>query len=353
MQQQQDVPWFVVHAKKQRRLCNDLNKNLVCRLDKLLPPSFKRKSKRNGAGHRSVGKNGRAMNDVLEDLRSYVRFVVQDAPCTVPALADVNAPAVAKTCIGKKHEVGAGSVSLEQVLSSGNDILCLEVEMCGGQDWIVRSNRGAECLWSNETWGGSVVGSSLSHLVHRRDMNLLCSLYRQCTDSPRAPGRPKSPSTIRFLNFGLVPLASRRILTCKYRAYDIQIHSLSARRNDTCAEHRILIIGCPLTSEINGAEDSSSAESLLEDLLSAHNLHLINGLFVDFNVALNSGELISPGMMRKYCFGGVGLATGDEVSFLERISGIKAWCMQTWTDWCYRFLQYHNELVLDDDDCPR
>ena len=351
--QNHGVRWEVVHAKQQRRLCNEITKDLIGRLDQLLPSSFKAVRRRKGAGRPSF--DGRALIDVLEDVRNYVQHIrVQTSPCTVQASAARLPDEAAADMSGEEED---REVDVAAVLASGHDLLCLEVEMGGEQDWVIRrANEGAGCLWSKEAWGGSAVGSSLCHLVHRQDVDQLWALHRQCRNRDRAPARAPetwtSSTTIRFVNFAMVPCSSHRLPTCRYRSYRTHIHPLSSRRSDT-EEHRLLIVGCPLTPKLATAEGRKSKHTSLEELFAADNLDRINGRYDRPTVELKGGHVISPGMLRTFCYGGVAQVTTDELSFLQRISGIKTWCMQTWTDWCYRFLQYNNEIVLDDDGWPR
>ena len=107
-------------------------KQLLAQLEALLPPQFRSQATRNGAGDaRSVGGNGRAMNDVIKDVTDYVahrKNAVQPSPArVVRQKSEITRGAQAER---QSDTVDILSVSREAMLSAQSPgMFCIEVSM--------------------------------------------------------------------------------------------------------------------------------------------------------------------------------------------------------------------------------
>jgi len=137
-------------------------RRLVHAVDSLLPARFRSSARPNGAGARSLGGGGRALTDVLQDLRQYLIYHRQTFPAARGGMAVGARPA------GGGAPLLSPEIPRESLLHA-HGLLCVEVEMGGAQDWIVCvQGQGASQAWAAAPWGGSCVGHSLSQLVHRQ-----------------------------------------------------------------------------------------------------------------------------------------------------------------------------------------
>jgi len=133
----------------------EIGKQLVGRLEFLLPQQFRSNAKCNGAGKRSIGGKGRALTDVLEDVVQYLKY---NNTC-VRGVEFQQQPLPVR--------VAPSEIITEEVLFSSRTMLCFAVEMGGLQDWVVtEEGAGAEKIWGMAPWrestGGNMVGHSFS-----------------------------------------------------------------------------------------------------------------------------------------------------------------------------------------------
>lgn len=297
------------HPRPRQQERRNHNTQLVQHLERLLPAQFRSGARPNGAGARSIGGKGRALNDVLEDVLQYVAHRRNVQP----------SPASAVKC---KCEI------TRELLFSAQTMLCFEVEMGGQQDWIVTDGgRGAEQIWGAAPWLGGMVGHSFSQLVHRKDFSALEELWkRTCTalqGSARANPAPVS-TVVRVLTFTYESLGRGQPLhTCSYQAFELQLHP----QPNTSAvfpftPHRVLVVGTlAILPRSTGAaaihprrevgldhphethtptpkykDTDTHAGSMLDNLMSPENLMRVNGIVeFDFsNNTSNGSETITP-----------------------------------------------------------
>jgi hypothetical protein len=223
--------------RKQMIETREQTKRLICTIEQRLPPRYKSKPQRNGAGtSRSLGTGGRALNDVLKDVRTFVaeKKLRGETDSSPSSLATLPAPGGQSTSVcGELARAG---------LFSAHNLLCFEVEMGGEQDWLISaSGQGAARRWSAAQWLGDGVGHSFSQLVHRHDFFKLLTQGRQCL----AASQPCPPIDVRVVVFDKVSWGenSERILTCRYELFTLHAHALPS--NSPTSACRILVLGIP------------------------------------------------------------------------------------------------------------
>lgn len=141
-------------------------RRLVHAVDSLLPPRFRSGARPNGAGARSLGGGGRALTDVLQDLRRFLTYHHRHA---LPVARDGRVVGARPAGGGSSHLPSPPPDVRRESLLHARGLLCVEVEMGGAQDWIVcTEGQGAAQAWAAAPWGGSCVGHSLTQLVHRQ-----------------------------------------------------------------------------------------------------------------------------------------------------------------------------------------
>ena len=185
----------------------------VCRHTRLLKHphtcTYSKEAKRNGAGTRSVGKKGRTLNDVLQDLVRYVAHCTDALPVSVSE---------------SPHEIS------REMLFSARSMLSFEVEMGGQQDWVVTSEgEGAGRLWGAAPWLGNMVGHSFSQLVHRDDFATLHVLWlrtcKACNGGrvhTYANAAPVS-AVVRIITFMQQHASQGNLRTCSYQPFELQV----------------------------------------------------------------------------------------------------------------------------------
>jgi hypothetical protein len=212
-------------------------KRLICTIEQRLPPRYKSRPQRNGAGtSRSLGTGGRALNDVLKDVMTFVaeKKLTAETDSSHTSLATLPGPGGHSTSL-------CGELARDGLFSAHN-LLCFEVEMGGEQDWLISaSGQGAARRWSAAQWLGDGVGHSFSQLVHRHDFFKLLTLGRQCL----AASQPCPPIDVRVVVFDKVSWGENleRILTCRYELFTLHAHALPS--NSPTSACRILVLGTP------------------------------------------------------------------------------------------------------------
>ena len=240
--------------RKQMIETREQTKRLICTIEQRLPPRYKSKPQRNGAGtNRSLGTGGRALNDVLKDVMTFVaeKKLKAETDSSHSSFANLPAPGGHSTSV-------CGELARDGLFSAHN-LLCFEVEMGGEQDWLISaSGQGAARRWSAAQWLGDGVGHSFSQLVHRHDFFKLLTLGRQCL----AASQPCPPIDVRVVVFDKVSWGENleRILTCRYELFTLHAHAWPSN-SPTCAR-RILVLGTPRHNVFLSAASPGRCSSL-------------------------------------------------------------------------------------------
>jgi len=233
--------------KRRAALERDHSKNLVASVERMIPHEHRSKPTRNGAGSRSVGGGGRALNDVLHDLIAYVKVLQQDRQRNVPSdgslsnartpsYQDLDSDSPSKNCTQHSN----GDILVKDVLFSARDLLCLEVEIGGEQDWLIRAaGHCAARYWGAAPWLGDLTGHSLSQLVHRHDFESLQTLGHECC----SPFYTATPSQMRIVTFATTPLGTQQVLTCRYQSFELHLHPLQSAEVASSSIRRFLLLG--------------------------------------------------------------------------------------------------------------
>ena len=114
----------------------ETGKQLLAQLEALLPQQFRSEATRNGAGARSVGGNGRAMNDVINDVINHVAYRRNtDQPSVLRVVRRKSKiTRGARQAERQSDDVDILSVSREAMLSAeSRGMFCIEVSMTGEQ----------------------------------------------------------------------------------------------------------------------------------------------------------------------------------------------------------------------------
>jgi hypothetical protein len=223
--------------RKQMTTKRDETRRLICTIEQRLPSRYKSKPQRNGAGtSRSLGFGGRAFNDVIKDVLTFVaeKKLRAETDSSHSSLATLPAPG--------GHSTSVRGALVRDGLFSAHNLLCFEVEMGGEQDWLISaSGQGAARRWSAAQWLGDGVGHSFSQLVHRHDFVKLLTLGRQCL----AASQPCPPIDVRVVVFDKVSCGENLegILTCRYQLFTLHAHALPS--NSPTSACRILVLGTP------------------------------------------------------------------------------------------------------------
>jgi hypothetical protein len=187
---------------RSRRLEREETKNVLQKLDSFVPQHKRRAAQSNGAGARSIGAQGRTLNDVLGDVVEYIRTMKHDRESC--SICREQPRACSKKHSAKAEQLGATHSGhlrerermLARMLTSDDRILTAQVEIVETgtpthrrRDWILREASGkcAVRLWGDACATGlKTQDYNLERLLHPHDFECLDTLWEQHLANPLA-----------------------------------------------------------------------------------------------------------------------------------------------------------------------
>jgi hypothetical protein len=205
-------------SKRRKKFERDEQRELLRKVETLLPPAWTSHATRNCAGRRSMGLAGRSELDVLLDLQRYLRHLRENST---------------RKCRSDEDEVAKQSapravlgVARETLLDAGN-MLVLELDMGLEMDVprcrVCAAGRAAERILVFAP-SESCLGRNLGQLVHAEDFVPFIAAWRRAssragqTPPAQQPATPVRIACSRELNFS-VP----RIPTISYVEFEVQL----------------------------------------------------------------------------------------------------------------------------------
>jgi len=156
-------------ANERRKETRRKQKELVGKLDALLPEDVRAKASHNCAGDRALGTEGRSLHDVLED--------------TVKCLRQIE-HAQGKGALALRYHptkrqpppLAVDDAALQRGFFSAHGMAVFEVEL---PQWVVRAtNPGAKLLFGESPWGGAEGQCLLNGLVYGEDVSVVEGMWQ-------------------------------------------------------------------------------------------------------------------------------------------------------------------------------
>ena len=186
------------HAESQKR---KRQKEVVIALDKLLPETYRSDPVKNCAGRRSLGMEGRSLQDVLVDTVKCLRAMrardeAGDADTGSPATEDEHTPAT------------VSGATIRDGLKSSHSLAVMELEM---PSWTVLSlSPAAQELLGDTPWGSCEGQCLVNSIVHHEDVSILEDIWSEAQSASKAYAAPPQgypqaantyPKVIRFSRY--------------------------------------------------------------------------------------------------------------------------------------------------------